>query len=121
MHCSIIICIFGPPKLLIVDKDSALTSTVIRYILEAIGCQLHVISSYNHGSLKTERQIQIIGNIINKQLVGKGEMWPLYAATAAYAANTFASETLAGYCPYELVFGRSAPDLTNFSLPKYDH
>ena len=35
-----VICIFGLPKLLIVDKDSAFTREVIQFILRVINCQL---------------------------------------------------------------------------------
>ena len=77
--------------MLIVDKDRVLTGQVINLLLQALQCTQKIISPYNHGSLKTEYQIQTIGNIINKQLTDKGEQWPLFASTAAYAMNTFAS------------------------------
>ena len=56
--------------------------------------------------LKAERQIQTIGNMINKHLTQKGASWPLYAAVSAYAMNTFASTALQGLSPFELVFAR---------------
>ena len=31
-------------------------------------------------------------------------MWPLFATTATYAMNTFASEALSGFLPFQLVF-----------------
>ena len=55
---------------------------------------------------KAERQIQTIGNMINKHLTQKGASWPLYAAVSAYAMNTFVSTTLQGLSPFELVFAR---------------
>ena len=47
-------------------------------------------------------------------------MWPLFATTTAYAMNTFASEALSGFSPYQLVFLRNQPDLTSLSFPKID-
>ena len=47
-------------------------------------------------------------------------MWPLFATTAAYAMNTFPSEALSGFSPFQLVFLRDPPDLTNLSFPKID-
>ena len=47
-------------------------------------------------------------------------MWPLFATTAAYAMNTFASEALNGFSPFQLVFVQDAPDLTSLSFPKID-
>ena len=113
-----VITIFSMPNLLIVNKDRALTGQIINLLLQALQCTQKIISPYNHGSLKTEQQIQMIGNIINKQLTDKGEQWPLFASTAAYAMNTFASSTLDGMSPFELVFIRRAPDITKLKIPE---
>ena len=85
-----------------------------------LNCRLKVISPYNHGSSKCERQIQMISEIIMKHLWDKGQMWPLFAMTAAYAMNTFASEVLSGLSPFQLVFLRDPCDLTGLSFPKID-
>ena len=74
---------------------------------------MQIISPWNHGSSKAERQIQTIGNIITKQLTGQGSTWPLYASVAAYAMNTFASKALQGFMPFELVFTRKPRDLSS--------
>ena len=55
-----------------------------------------------------------------KHLWDKGQMWPLFATTAAYTMNTFASETLSGLSPFQLVFLRDPPDLTSLSFHKID-
>ena len=55
-----------------------------------------------------------------KHLWDKGQMWPLFTTTAAYAMNTFASEVLSGLSPFQLVFLRDPPDLTSLSFPKID-
>ena len=47
-------------------------------------------------------------------------MWPLFATTAAYAMNTFASEALSGFSPFQLAFLRDPPDLTSLSFLKID-
>ena len=47
-------------------------------------------------------------------------MWPLFATTAAYAMNTFASEALSSFSPFQLIFLRDPPDLTCLSFPKID-
>ena len=47
-------------------------------------------------------------------------MWPLFATTAAYAMNTFASKVLSGFSPFQLVFLRDPPDLKSLSFPKID-
>ena len=55
-----------------------------------------------------------------KHLWDKGQMWPLFATTAAYTMNTFASEALSSLSPFQLVFLRDPPDLTSLSFPKID-
>ena len=62
----------------------------------------------------------MISEIIMKHLWDKGQMWPLFTTTAAYAMNTFASEALSGLSPFQLVFLRDPPDLTSLSFPKID-
>ena len=47
-------------------------------------------------------------------------MWPLFATTAAYAMNTFASEALNGFSPFQLIFVQDSPDLTSLCFPKID-
>ena len=105
--------ISGPPQFLSVDKDRALTGQVITALLQSMNCSMQIISPWNHGSSKAERQIQTIGNMITKHLIGKGTTRPLYASVAAYAMNTFASKALQGFTPFELVFTRKLRDLSS--------
>ena len=108
----------GPPTKLSIDQDSALTSQVIKELLTSMECTMQIISPWNHGSSKGKRQIQTVGNMINKHLTQKGALWPLYAAVSAYTMNTFASTTLQGLSPFELVFARKPRQLTSFEILK---
>ena len=62
----------------------------------------------------------MISDIIVKNLWDKGQMWPLFATTAVYAMNTFASEALSGFSAFQLVFLWDPPDLTSLSFLKID-
>ena len=62
----------------------------------------------------------MISKIIMKHLWDKGQVWPLFTTTAAYAMNTFASEALSSLSPFQLVFLRDPPDLTSLSFPNTD-
>ena len=115
-----VIYLFGPPRQIICDEATEFSSAIIQAILCMPNCRLKVISPYNHGSSKCERQIQMISEIIMKHLWDKGQMWPLFTTTAAYAMNTFASEALSGLSPFQLVFLRDPLDLTSLSFPKID-
>ena len=115
-----VIYLFRPPRQIISDEAMEFLSAIIQAILCMLNCRLKVISPYNHGSSKCERQIQTISEIIMKHLWDKDQMWPLFTITAAYAMNTFASEALSGLSPFQLVFLRDPPDLTSLSFPKID-
>ena len=65
-------------------------------------------------------EVVSVKEIIMKHLWDKGQMWPFFATTVAYAMNTFASEALSGLSPFQLVFLRDPPDLTSLSFPKID-
>ena len=107
-----VVFVFGPPKTLIIDEDRALSSKVMHYILDALKVDIKVISPHNHGSLKTERYIQTINNLITRQLTGKGKEWPLFVMSTCYAMNKFVSPST-GFSPYKLVFLKKPPDLLN--------
>ena len=115
-----VIYLFGQPRQIICDEATEFSSAIIQAILCMLNCRLKVISPYNHGGSKCERQIQMISEIIMKHLWDKGQMWPLFAMTVAYAMNTFASEALSGLSPFQLVFLRDPPNLTSLSFPKID-
>ena len=115
-----VIYLFGPPRCIVCDKAAEFTSAIIQAILTMLNCRLKVISPYNHSSSTCKRQIKTISDIIAKHLWDKGQMWLLFATTAAYAMNTFASEALSGFSPFQLVFLWDPPDLTSLSFPKID-
>ena len=114
------IYLFGPPRQIVSDEATEFTSAIVQAILTMHNCRLKVISPYNHGSSKCKRQIKTISEIIVKHLWDKGQMWPLFATTAACAMNTFAPEALSGFSPFQLVFLRDRLDLTSLSFPKID-
>ena len=99
-----VIYLFGPPRQIVCDEATEFTSAIIQAILMMFNCRLKVISPYNHGSSRCERQIKTISEIIVKHLWDKGQMWPLFATTAVYAMNMFASEAFSGFSAFQLFF-----------------
>ena len=67
-----VIYLFDPPRRIVCDEAAEFTSAIIQAILTMLNCRLKVISSYNHGSSKCERQIKTISKIIVKHLWDKG-------------------------------------------------
>ena len=115
-----VIYLFSPPRQTVCDKAAEFTSAIVQAILTMLNCRLKVISPYNHGSSKCERQIKTISEIIVQHIWDKGQMCPLFATTAAYTMNMFASEALSGFSPFQLVFLQDPPDLASLSFPKID-
>ena len=99
-----VIYLFGPPRQIVCDEAAEFTSAIVQVMFIMLNCRLKVISPYNHGSSKCERQIKTISEIIVKHLWDKGQMWPLFATTAAYAMNTFASEALSVFFTFSTCF-----------------
>ena len=52
-----VIYLFRPPRQIICDEATEFSSAIIQAILCMLNCRLKVISTYNHGSSKCERQI----------------------------------------------------------------
>ena len=69
--------LFSPPRRVISDEATEFTSAIIQAILCMLNCRLKVISPYNHGSSKCERQIRTISEIIMKHLWDKGLNGPI--------------------------------------------
>ena len=63
-----VIYLFGPPRQITCDEATEFTSHIVQAILHMLNCKLKVISPYNHGSCKVERQIKIVSDIIVKHL-----------------------------------------------------
>ena len=91
------IYLFGPPRQIVCDEATEFTSAIVQAILTMLSCRLKVISPYNHSSSKCKRQTKTISEIIVKHLWDKGQMWPLFATTTAYAMNIFVLEALSGF------------------------
>ena len=115
-----VIYLFNLPRQITCTEAAEFTSHIVQTILHVLNCKLKVISPYNHGGSKVERQVKTISDIIVKHLWDKEQMWPLFATTEAYAMNTFSSESLNGFSPFQLVFVCDPSDLTSLLFPKID-
>ena len=55
-----VIYLFDPPRQIICNEATEFTSHIVQAILHLLNCKLKVISPYNHGSSKVERQIKTV-------------------------------------------------------------
>ena len=78
-----IIYLFALPRQIICDEAAEFTSQIVQAILHMLNCKLKVISPFNHGSSKVERQIKTISDIIVKHLWDRGQIeWFLSISTS---------------------------------------
>lgn len=108
-----IFCIFGPPSCLITDAATSLTGKLVTLLCDTLNIDRKVISVENHGSLQVERHIRTVSDFLRVNLNQFGTDWVRFVSTTCYAYNSFSSQHLGNYSPYELVFGREPPNLTS--------
>ena len=66
-----VIYLFGLPRWIVCVEAAEITSAIIQAILTMLNCRLKVISPYNHGSGKCERQIKTIGPLFVDTAIDK--------------------------------------------------
>ncbi|XP_072179729.1 LOW QUALITY PROTEIN: uncharacterized protein [Diadema setosum] len=111
-----VICIFGPPSCLVTDAAAALTGKLLTTLCTALNIDRKVISVANHGSLQVERHIRTLSDFLKVNLNQFGTDWVRFIPTTCYAYNSFSSPHLGDHCPYQLVFGRDPPTMTNLTF-----
>ena len=66
---------FCIPEYIIMDQDSACTSSLITYLFHKFNIKIKTVAPYNHQSLQTEHVIKSLTCILTKQLTNLGQMW----------------------------------------------
>ena len=94
------------PDYMIMDLDSVFMSSLMNYLFKRLGIRIKTVVLYNHQSLQAEHGIKSLSNILTKHLTKSREIWPDYLPFTTLAHNTYNSQNLSNYSPYELVFGR---------------
>ena len=90
------------------------------HMYDILNIRSQVISPLNHGSLRTERYIRSISEMLCKHLKTTGEDWHLYVSPCCYALNTYESPST-GYSAYELVYLHKPADLTQIVYSPLQH
>ena len=57
---------YGIPEYIIMDQDSAFTSSVMKYLFKKLDIKIKTGAPYNHQSLQAEHGIKSLSNIFNK-------------------------------------------------------
>ena len=82
---------FGPPKTLISDGDRTLSADVLMHIYNTLNIRSQVISPLTHGSLRTERYVRSVSEMLCKHIKTTGGDWHVYVNPCCYALNTYVS------------------------------
>ena len=101
------------PEYIIMDQDSAFTSSFMTYLFHKFNIKIKTVAPYNHQPLQGEHGIKSLSHILTKHLTNLGQMWTKYLSLATFAYNMFNSPNLGNYSPYELTFGRKCKLLFN--------
>ena len=96
---------FGTPEYIIMDQDSAFTSTLMNYLFKRLGIQIKTVGPYNHQSLQAEYGIKLLSNILTKHLMGQGQNWNKLLCLATFVYNTFNTPYMCNHSPFELTLG----------------
>ena len=101
------------PECIIMDQDSAFMSSLMTYLLNKFNIKIRTVAPYNHQSLQAEHGIKSLSTTLNKHLTNLGQMWLKYLPLTTFAYNTFNTQNLGNYSPYEFIFGRKSRPLLN--------
>ena len=102
------------PSVIISDKEAAFTSKLIQTLCTKLAISTKFILPYAHSSLRSERTIRSVMQLLTTSLETHPLEWPRLAQFAARAYNLSPFLSF-GYSPHYLVFLRKERDL--FSQP----
>ena len=88
-------------------------SSLVSYLLNKFNIKIRTVAPYNNQSLQAKCGVKSLSTILTKHLTNVGQMWPKYLPLATFVYNTFNTQNLGNYSPYELPFGRKPRPLLN--------
>ena len=101
------------PEHIIMDHDSTFMSSLMNCLFKKLDIKIKTVTPYNHQLLQAEHGIKSLSTILANHLTNLGQMWLKYLPLATFAYNTFNTQNIANYSPYELVLGRKPNLLLN--------
>ena len=101
-------------------KDRTLSADVGMHIYNNLNIKSQVISPLNHRSLRTERYIRYISEMLCKHLKTTGDDWHLYVNPCCHALNTYVSPST-GYSAFKFMNLYKPADLTQIDHSQLQH
>jgi hypothetical protein len=110
-----VFCLFGPPRILQNDREPSFLDNILTVLYKLLGVNHRIITAYHPQSDgKVERAIQTIRDIINKELKGAHEYWPLFVPFVQLCYNIRITE-LTNSSPFSLMFARNMNEFIDYT------
>ncbi len=102
------------------DLDTAFKNEIISTLFKTLGITVKFCSVQSHQSNPAEQAIQSISNIIIHYITRFSNLSCIMANMAAFCLNMFTISHLQNLSPYEILYGRKPPAISDLQLEGYD-
>ena len=104
----LIICLFGPPKIMQSDNGTEFVNELCTKLLKAANVDHRMVAGYNpRANGLVERMVQTVKQVLRKKLESAYDRWDQVLLTVTHAINTTTSRAFKS-SPFSLFFGREA-------------
>jgi hypothetical protein len=102
------------------DLDTAFKNEIMNILSSSLNIKIKFCSVQSHQSNPAERSIQSISKLLLHYIAKYGNKWCLFHKAAAFCLNTFPIIHLQNVSPYQIVFGREPPVLSDIQSASHD-
>ena len=101
------ILIYGPMKVLGSDRGTEYVNEILTELCKLFDISRTTATSYHHRSMGTvERVHRTFNEYVRSYINTNRSDWDIYLSYFTYCFNTTPSDSLGGYCPFTLIFGK---------------
>ena len=69
---------FCIPNCIIMDRDGAFMSSLVKYLFSKFNIKIKTVALYNYQLFQAEHRIKSLSTILTKHLTNLGQMWPKF-------------------------------------------
>ena len=102
------------------DLDTAFKNEIMNILSKSLNIKIKFCSVQSHQSNPAERSIQSISKLLLHYIAKYGNKWCLFHKAASFCLNTFPIIHLQNISPYQIVFGREPPVLSEIQSASHD-
>lgn len=110
-----LILIYGTPKTILTDCGTEFKNNVLSELTKLLGVEHNFSTPYHHQTLGTvERSHRTLNEYLRSYMDANTDTWDEWIPCFTYCYNTTPS-TSHNYTPFEMIFGRQAPNFDTLS------